>query len=162
MTTSPHSLSKRAQTVQDTLLKKGLTFKVIELSASTRTAQEAAATIGCHVAQIVKSIIFRIHGTDKPILVLASGINRINEKTIEKEIGGKIEKADASFTREVTGFAIGGIPPIGHIQCIETFIDDDLLQLNELWAAAGTPHAVFSLHSSDFISLTGGKVISIK
>ncbi len=156
------SLSKSAQSIQDFLSKKGLTLKVIELSDSTRTAQEAANTIGCEVAQIVKSLLFRTKETHKPILVLASGANRVNEKALEALLGQKIEKADAEFTKQVTGFAIGGVPPVGHVQQIETFIDEDLLIHKEIWAAAGTPYAVFSLNSEDLKNLTSGKVISIK
>lgn len=162
MTNTNDSLSKSAQRVQSALSQKGLEFKVIELPSSTRTATEAAATIGCEVAEIIKSLVFRTKETNKPILVLASGINRVNEKSIEKEIGEKISKADADFTREVTGFAIGGVPPVGHQQPIITFIDEDLIKLNELWAAAGTPNAVFNLHSQDLVKLTHGKIISIK
>lgn len=162
MSTTQDSLSKNAQTVQNVLNQKGLDFKVVELSASTRTANDAAATIGCQVGQIVKSILFVTHHTRKPILVLASGINRINEKAIEKEIGAKIIKADADFTKDITGFPIGGIPPVGHKQVIDTFIDEDLLQFDELWAAAGTANAVFKLRSADLKNLTDGKVISIK
>lgn len=159
----PHtSLSKNAQVVQNTLNQKGLEFNVVELSASTRTANEAAATIGCSVGQIIKSIVFVTHSTRKPILVLASGKNRINEKAIEKEIGMKIVKADANFTKDITGFPIGGVPPVGHKQIIDTFIDEDLLQFEELWAAAGTPNAVFRLCSADLNQITNGKIISIQ
>lgn len=156
------SLSKSAQTVQNALMQKGLEFKVIELSESTRTANDAANTIGCEVAQIVKSLLFKTKDTHKPILILASGINRVNEKIIESYVGEKILKADAEFTRDTTGFAIGGVPPVGHKQIIDTFIDEDLLQHEEIWAAAGTPNAVFGLHSSDLLKLTNGKVVSIK
>src|SRR5690349_19386712 len=145
------SLSKSAQKVQDILSEKKMDVKVLELPASTRTAEEAAKAIGCEVAQIVKSLIFRTKHTNKPILVLASGINRVNEKLIAKAAGEEITKADADFTREVTGFAIGGIPPVGHKLKIETFIDEDLLKFKELWAAAGTPHAVFSINSADIV-----------
>lgn len=155
------TLSKSAQAVQNVLAQKGLQFKVVELSASTRTAQEAAQTIGCEVAQIVKSLVFYTKQTNKPILILASGINRVNEKMIEEVIGEKIARADADFVREVTGFAIGGIPPIGHKQKLDTFIDKALLNYKELWAAAGTPNAVFKLESSDLESLTGGKIIAV-
>ena len=155
-------LSKSAQSVQNVLTNKGFVkFKVVELLASTRTAQEAADTIGCEVAQIVKSLVFRTKKTNRPILILASGINRVNEKFIEKQIGKKITKADAEFTREHTGFAIGGVPPLGHKQSITTFIDEDLLNYEILWAAAGTPNAVFDLHSADLKELTNGIVISI-
>lgn len=156
-------LSKSAQSVQDALSQKGLAFEVVELLSSTRTASDAATTIGCEVAQIVKSLLFRTEKTNQPVLILASGVNRVNEKTIEKLVNEKIVKADADFTREVTGFAIGGVPPVGHRKIINhIFIDEDLLKFNILWAAAGTPNAVFSLHSQDILNLTGGKVVSIK
>jgi Cys-tRNA(Pro) deacylase len=155
-------LSKSAQSVQDALSSHGIETEVIELPASTRTAQEAAQAIGCQVAQITKSLVFRTKNTNRAILVLASGINRVNEKAIAQEVGEEIVKADADFTREVTGFAIGGIPPIGHKQKLETFIDEDLFQYKELWAAAGTPHAVFRLEPADLQTLSQGKVISIK
>ncbi len=162
MTTNEKELPKSAQSVQDALSKKGLQTMVIDFPASTKTANDAAATIGCQVAQIVKSLIFKTKDTNKPILVLTSGINRVNEKTIEAHVGEKITKADADFARETTGFAIGGIPPIGHKQAIETFIDEDLLKFEEVWAAAGTPNASFCLKSSDLQSLTDGKLISVK
>jgi Cys-tRNA(Pro) deacylase len=162
MEATMNDLSKNAQIVQNSLAQKNLNFEVIELSASTRTSEEAAEAIGCNVAQIVKSIIFRIDQTNQPILVLASGINRINERQIAKEISSKIEKADAKFSKEVTGFVIGGIPPVGHKNPIKTLIDQDLLQYKTLWAAAGTPHAVFKLNSSDLLKMTDGRVISIK
>lgn len=155
-------LSKSAQSVQDVLLQHGLEFTVEELSASTRTANDAAASIGCEVAQIIKSLMFRTAKTHKPILILASGVNRVNEKTIATLIGEKIDKADADFTREVTGFAIGGVPPVGHKTKIDTIlIDADLLKYEKLWAAAGTPHAVFCLRSSDIANITGGKFVCI-
>lgn len=154
-------LSKSAQTVQNLLTEKRIQTKVIELPASTRTAAEAAETIGCEVAHIIKSLIFRTKTEKKPILVLASGINRVNEKAISKFLGEKIEKADADFTRDVTGFAIGGIPPVGHKQSIHTLIDEDLLKYETLWAAAGTPHAVFCIEAKDLQALTNGEVISI-
>lgn len=157
----PKTLSKSAQSIQDSLTKKGAHFKVVELPESTRTAAEAAAAIGCKIEQIVKSLIFKTKETNMPILVLASGPNRVDEKMIEAEVGEKISKADADYTREVTGFAIGGIPPMGHKQELRTFIDQDLLKFEELWAAAGTPHAVFSLKPVDLETLTKGKVIAV-
>lgn len=162
METTKDSLSKSAQVVQAELAQRGLALKVIELPSSTRTANEAATAIGCEVAQILKSLIFRTQVTNQPVLVLASGINRVNEVLIEKELGEKIGKADADFTREVTGFAIGGIPPIGHKQKILTLIDEELLNFTELWAAAGTPNAVFALPSQELVKMTDGKVIAIK
>lgn len=156
-------LAKSAQSVQAVLDTKGLECKVIELPNSTRTAQDAASSIGCDIAQIVKSLIFKTKDTNKPVLVLASGPNRVNEKIIESYINEKIIKADADFTREITGFAIGGIPPIGHKQKIDfIFIDEDLLKFESIWAAAGTPNAVFNLQSNDLLALTDGKPVTIK
>lgn len=155
-------LAKSAQSVQEALSNKGLTCKVIELSASARTALVAADAIGCDVAQIVKSLIFKTKTTHLPVLVLASGPTRVNEKMIESHVGEKITKADADFTREITGFAIGGIPPIGHKNTIEhIYIDEDLLKFDEIWAAAGTPNAVFNMKSRDLVELTRGKIVSI-
>jgi Cys-tRNA(Pro) deacylase len=155
------SLSKSAQKIQDILSTKNIKTTVVELAATTRTAQEAADAIGCAVAQILKSLVFQTKETKEPILVLASGINRVNEKLIAQHVGQKIERADADFVREVTGFAIGGIPPIGHAQKIKTFVDQDLFQYDQLWAAAGTPHAVFSLSNQDLKSLTDGIIIQV-
>jgi Cys-tRNA(Pro) deacylase len=155
------TLSKSAQSVQNVLANAGLDLKVIELAASTRTANDAASAIGCDVGQIVKSLVFRTQ-SNQPILVLVSGINRVNEKAIAMLVGEDIFKADADFTREQTGFAIGGIPPIGHRQQLVTLIDENLLNFDTLWAAAGTPNAVFSLNSQDLLKLTQGKVISVK
>lgn len=155
-------LAKSAQNIQDVLKKNGLDCTVIELSSSARTAQEAATALECTVAQIVKSLIFKTEQSGQPVLILASGSNRVDEKIIEKIIGEKIMKADAGFVREVTGYAIGGVPPIGHKETIELlFIDEDLLKFDSLWAAAGTPHAVFNFSSNQLLHLTNGKVIAI-
>ena len=156
------TLTKSAQSVQDALARQNLTCKVSELSGSTRTAQEAATAVNCNVAQITKSLIFKTKESHQPVLILASGANRVNEKTIEAHLGEKITKADAEFVREVTGFAIGGIPPLGHKQTItHIFIDQDLLQFTDVWAAAGTPNALFNITSKDLVSVTNGHVISI-
>lgn len=156
-------LTKSAQSVQDALSNNGLKCMVIELSSSAKTAQDAASSIGCSVAQIVKSLIFKTKQTNKPILILASGSNRVIEKVIESYVGESIVKADANFTRDVTGFAIGGIPPIGHKQVIDLiFIDEDLLKFDSVWAAAGTPNAVFNLLGKDLLAVTKGKVISMR
>jgi prolyl-tRNA editing enzyme YbaK/EbsC (Cys-tRNA(Pro) deacylase) len=120
-------------------------------------------TIGCQVGQIIKSLLFRTRDSQRPVLILASGKNRVSEGAIQKYIGEKIEKADADFTREITGFAIGGIPPLGHKNSISfVYIDEDLLQYEILWAAAGTPYAVFSLPTKDLQTVTGGKIVSVK
>ncbi len=155
-------LSSSAQKVQDALQALGLSLQVIELPDSTRTAVEAAQAIGCQVGQIVKSLVFKGKRSEKPILVIASGSNRVNEKTIESLITEPLGKADADFVRQSTGFVIGGVPPLGHSEALETFIDEDLFQYEEVWAAAGTPHAVFRLKPDDLPRMTGGKIINIK
>lgn len=155
--------SKSAEVVQKALREKGLEFAVLELNASTRTANDAAMTIGCQVGQIVKSLLFRTKETQRPVLVLVSGKNRVREEMIQTYIGEKIAKADADFTREVTGFAIGGVPPLGHKTPLQlVFIDEDLLQYETLWAAAGTPSAVFSLPAKELQKITDGKIVSMK
>ena len=155
-------LSKSAESVQKVLEEKGLACKVVELASSTRTASDAATAIGCSVEQIVKSMLFRTKKTHQPVLILVSGKNRVEEEVIEKLIGEKIEKADADFTREITGFAIGGIPPVGHKQKIEqVLIDEDLLHHETVWAAAGTPFAVFSITPAALIKVYDGQAIVI-
>jgi prolyl-tRNA editing enzyme YbaK/EbsC (Cys-tRNA(Pro) deacylase) len=157
------SLSKSAENVQRALAEKGLKLEVLELEASTRTANDAARTIGCQVRQIVKSLLFRTKETERPIVLLVSGKNRLNEEAIQRNIGEKIIKADANFTREITGFAIGGIPPLGHSNPISlVYIDEELLQYETLWAAAGTPFALFSLPAKDLQKVTGGMILSLK
>jgi Cys-tRNA(Pro) deacylase len=154
-------LSSSAQKVQDALHRLGYSAAVVELPNSTRTAKEAAEAIGCQVAQIVKSLVFRGKHSHKPFLVVASGSNRVNEKRLSALASEPIEKADAEFVRQHTGFAVGGVPPVGHAERLETFIDEDLLQYKEIWAAAGTPHAVFQLTPTDLQTMTGGQVVSI-
>lgn len=159
---SSNNLSKSAEKIQNVLDKFGFKLNVLELSGSTRTSQEAADTIGCSVGQIAKSLIFKGKTSNKPILIVASGINRVNEKTIKKYIGEKIQRPDADFVLEQTGFAIGGIPPIGHKNSLTTLIDEDLMKYEEIWAAAGTPHAVFKLTPQILKDITRGDIICIK
>lgn len=156
------NLKKSAEKVQAVLNELGFELNVVELSDSTRTAQEAADTIGCTVSQIAKSLIFKGKTSQKPILIIASGTNRVNEKAIKEHIGENIGKADADFVLEHTGFAIGGIPPMGHKNPITTLIDEDLMQYDEIWAAAGTPNAVFKLTPKILVELTKGSIICIK
>lgn len=155
------SLSSSALKVQQALIAIGMQLEVIELPDSTRTSLEAAQALGCQVGQIAKSIIFQAIPSQRPILVIASGSNRVNEKVIAALIGEVIGKADADYVRNHTGFVIGGVPPVGHTERLETFIDQDLLQYREIWAAAGTPHAVFRLTPDDLLRMTGGLVIKI-
>jgi prolyl-tRNA editing enzyme YbaK/EbsC (Cys-tRNA(Pro) deacylase) len=154
-------LSSSAQKVQDILETLGFSCYVVELSDSTRTAREAAQAVGCRVEQIVKSLVFKGQRTNTPILVVASGTNRVNEQRLSQLAGEPVEKADADFVRQRTGFVVGGVPPVGHTERLETFIDEDLLQNEEIWAAAGTPHAVFRLTPAELKAMTGGRVVSI-
>lgn len=160
MTDNP--LSPSAQKVQDALAARGFgAIQVVELPDSTRTAAEAAAAIGCTVAQIAKSLIFKGQRSGEAILVIASGTNRVNTETIAVLAGEPIGKADADFVREKTGFVIGGVPPVGHTQPLRTFVDADLRQFDDIWAAAGTPRAVFRLTPGDLEAMTGGQVVPV-
>jgi len=147
--------------VQAALENAGLPLRVVAMPGTTRTAAEAAAGIGCTVAQIAKSILFRGATTGKPILVVASGTNRVNERLVAELAGEPLGKADADFVRSSTGYAIGGVPPVGFPQPIETWIDRDLLQYKEVWAAAGTPFTVFAVDPSTLPMITGGAVVQI-
>jgi Cys-tRNA(Pro) deacylase len=155
-------LSPSAQKVQDALHALGFDLTVIEHAESTRTAQEAADRVGVTLGQIVKSLIFKGKKSGKPILVLTSGANRVDEKRIKAYSGEKIGRADPDFVREVTGFAIGGVPPIAHAQQMETYLDEDLIQYDVIWAAAGTPNAVFGLTPDDLQKMTMGRIANIK
>ncbi len=155
------SLSQSALKVQQALNSYGLQLEVVELPAPTRTSQEAAQAIGCQVGQIAKSIVFKTGTSRRPVLVIASGPNRVNEAVIAELIGETVGKADADFVRQRTGFVIGGVPPIGHAETIQIFIDQDLLRYAEIWAAAGTPQAVFQLTPNDLMQMTRGKVIQV-
>ena len=155
-------LSPSVQKVQEALRALGFSIQVVELESTTRTSADAAQAVGCKVEQIAKSLVFEGKQSQKPILVIASGSNRVNEKRIGELISEPLRKADADFVRQHTGFAIGGVPPVGHLEKLDIFIDEDLLQYGEIWAAAGSPHAVFKLTPSDLIKMTGGRVTSIK
>jgi prolyl-tRNA editing enzyme YbaK/EbsC (Cys-tRNA(Pro) deacylase) len=156
------TLSPSAQKIQDQLRSLGYEYTVIEHAESTRTAQEAADRAGCDLGQIVKSLIFKGKESGKPILVLTSGANRVDEKRISEYAGEPIGRADADFVRAVTGFAIGGVPPVGHLQPMETYLDEDFLQYPTVWAAAGTPNAIFELQTGDLQKMTNGKVVRVK
>ena len=158
----PNALSPSAQKIQDLLTSLGYAYTVIEHTESTRTAQEAADRAGCELGQIVKSLIFKGKASGKPILVLTSGANRVDEKRISEYTGEPIGRADADFVRSVTGYAIGGVPPIGHAQKMETYLDEDFLPYQTIWAAAGTPNAIFELKTDDLQKMTGGRVVQVK
>jgi prolyl-tRNA editing enzyme YbaK/EbsC (Cys-tRNA(Pro) deacylase) len=156
-----HALSPNAQRVQAALASASLQCSVQELPASTRTAQEAAAAVGCAVAQIAKSLVFRGKVTGTPYLVIASGANRVNEQRLSEWVSEPVEMPEAGFVRSVTGFPIGGVPPLGHDQPLRTFIDQAFLAYDAIWAAAGTPNAVFQIRPDDLIRATGGEVVSL-
>lgn len=147
-------LSPSAQKVQDTLAALGFAAQVVEHAQATRTSAEAAQVVGCQVGQIAKTVVFKGRASGRAILVIASGANRVDEKKLRDLAGEKVEKPDADFVRAQTGFVIGGVPPLGHSQPLPTFIDEDLLQYDTIWAAAGTPNAVFPLSPADLLRLT--------
>lgn len=155
-------LSPSAQKVQDTLNALGYSFTVTESEIPTKTAEQAAAFAGCLLGQIVKSLIFRGTESGKPILVLTSGANRVDEKRLSDYAGEPIGRADPDFARAVTGFAIGGVPPVGHLQKVETYLDEDLMQYDTIWAAAGTPNSLFELTPTALEEMTGGKIARVK
>jgi len=155
------NLSPSAQRIQLAIRELGLNCEVIELPGSTRTASEAAEAVGCNLGQIIKSLVFASVTSHQPVLVLVSGANRVNEQRLSAVFGESVIKADGDFVRVQTGFAIGGVPPLGHIQPIRTFIDADLMAFDEVWAAAGTPHALFSLTPAELLVMTHGEVVNI-
>ena len=155
-------LKSSAQRVQEAFQDLGLTCEVVQMRKTTRTAEDAARAVGCEVGQIVKSLVFKGKQSQRPFLVVASGANHVNEKRLGRQISEPVKMANADFVREMTGFAIGGVPPLGHRHPITIFIDEDLLAYKEIWAAAGTPHAVVKLTPDELKMVTNGTVISVK
>jgi prolyl-tRNA editing enzyme YbaK/EbsC (Cys-tRNA(Pro) deacylase) len=151
-----------AQRVQNALQELGYTGQVRELEASTRTAVEAAQAAGCEVGQIVKSLVFQVEPGGAPVLVLVSGANRVHEKHLGHLLGGTLARPDAEFVREISGFAIGGIPPVGHKNPLKTLLDEDLLQYEVVWAAAGTPNAIFPIKPQELLRMSGAQVVTVK
>jgi prolyl-tRNA editing enzyme YbaK/EbsC (Cys-tRNA(Pro) deacylase) len=134
----------------------------VEHNQSTRTSAEAADAIGCTVAQIAKSLVFSTHNSHKAVLVIASGINRVNTKIVGQALGEPLDRANPDFVHQTTGYAIGGVPPVAHAQPVTTFIDEDLLQYEFIWAAAGAPTAVFKLTPAELVHMTNGRVLAVK
>ncbi len=151
-------LKPSAQRVQDALAARGLDIQVQELTATARSAAEAAAAVGCQVGQIAKSLVFRGRSSGRAVLIIASGANRVDLPRVEELLGEGLDKADADFVRAETGFAIGGIPPLGHDRPLTTVVDQDLLQYQTIWAAAGHPNAVFPATPAQLVAMTGGRV----
>ncbi len=154
-------LKASAQKVQDALRAAGFENTVVELPDSARTAAEAAAAVGCQVGQIVKSLLFRAAESGRAVLVVASGSHRVDEQAVAAVIGEAIGRATPEFVREQTGFAIGGVPPIGHARPVVAVVDEALLAHERIWAAAGHPHAVFALTPDELVRMTGGKVARV-
>lgn len=148
--------------VRAALAERGVSLAFVELEATARSARDAAAALGCQVEQIVKSLVFRGADTGSPVLVLASGPNRVSEERISVLLDEPIEKADAAFVREKAGFAIGGVPPLGHTEAPVTFLDEDLLEQDEVWAAAGHTHVVFGLDPEELRRITTARAIRVK
>jgi prolyl-tRNA editing enzyme YbaK/EbsC (Cys-tRNA(Pro) deacylase) len=140
----------------------GLPVDIVEMPHSTRTAEEAAAACSCSVAQIVKSLIFRKAETGAPVLLLVSGQNRVDQTAIAGEIGEPLERMDAQAVRALTGFAIGGVAPLGSLTPLATFMDADLLAFGTIWAAAGAPHAVFATEPRALAEATGARIIAVR
>lgn len=155
-------LSAAAQRVQDALNALGVACQVVELPESTHSAAEAAQAIGCRVEQIAKSLVFRGRSTNQPILAIVSGGNRVDEEKLAVLVAEPVAKANADYVRQRTGYAIGGVPPVGHVQSLTCVVDEDLLQYEQIWAAAGTPRAVFRLTPADLQRITDGRVVSVK
>jgi prolyl-tRNA editing enzyme YbaK/EbsC (Cys-tRNA(Pro) deacylase) len=148
--------------VRETLEELGFEPPIVELERTARSAAEAADALGVRVEQIVKSLVFRGTQTGSPVLVLAGGANRVKESRISDLVAEPVEMADAGYVREKTGFSIGGVPPVGHAEQPATFVDEDLLREEEVWAAAGHTHVVFGLGPGELVSITGGRVVAVK
>ncbi|MGD9868976.1 MAG: YbaK/EbsC family protein [Hyphomicrobiales bacterium] len=141
--------------------KCGLDINIQVMGESTRTAVEAAAACGCSVGQIVKSLVFRGVRSGKPYLLLVSGSNRVDEKGVAATLGEPLERPDAAFVREVTGYAIGGVPPLAHAMALAAYMDKDLLQYDVVWAAAGTPRSIFPAKPSELAKAANANVIRV-
>lgn len=155
-------LSPSAQRVQSALTMSGLDCVVIEYAQAARTAMEAAQVLGCELGQITKSLIFRGVQSGAAVLVLTSGANRVDVDKVAAHIGEPIGKADAAFTRDVTGYAIGGIPPLAHATPVRTLFDEDLLAYDAVYPAGGTPNAMFCVSPRDLLRVTGAAVLNVR
>jgi prolyl-tRNA editing enzyme YbaK/EbsC (Cys-tRNA(Pro) deacylase) len=158
---SDEILSASARRVQAALDGMGLSLQVVELPASTRTAAEAAAAVGAQVGQIAKSLVLRGETSGRPYLIITSGGNRLDLKRASVLAGEPVAMAKADFVRDQTGFAIGGVPPLGHTQPIRTWVDRDLLAFDDIWAAAGTPRAVFRLSAELLLRVSSGEAADV-
>ena len=147
----------RVQAALDVL---GVARAGVELAVEARTSQQAADAVGVRVEQIAKSLVFTVHGA--PVMVVASGINRVDERKLGLLAGGQVRRADADTVKRATGYAIGGVPPLGHETALPTWVDEDLLRLDLIYAAAGVPECVFPLTPDELLRATGGQVADLK
>ena len=147
---------------QKLLLDAGLATQVVEFDQPTRTCAEAAAAIGCSAAEIAKSVVFRGKGSGQAVVVVASGDNRVCETKVAQLVGEKLGRADADFVRQATGYAIGGVSPVGHAKPLKLLLDADLQRFATVWAAAGTPYSVFPLSPAQLLGLTGADWHDVK
>ncbi len=157
-------LSAAAARVQQALAAAGLDCVITEHATAARTSAEAAATLGCGIAEIAKSLVFRAtetNGRDDVVLVIASGANRVDEAKLAALCGATIGKADAAAVREATGYAIGGIPPFAHARRLRAFVDRDLLAFERVYAAGGTPNAMFPIRPADLVRVSGGIIADV-
>ena len=159
--TSSRALSASAQKVQDAIAAGGFGSRVFELEVPVRTSADAAREVGCEVAQIAKSLIFRGATSGRAVFVIASGANRVDETKVAELIGEPIVRAEPAFVRDVTGYAIGGIPPLGHAQPLEPLVDEALLTLDRVWAAAGHPNALFETTPAELVAMSRGRVAKV-
>lgn len=156
------ALKPAAQRVADAANAAGLDITITTHAKSTRTAEEAAKACGCNIGQIVKSLVFQGNTSGAPILLLVSGANRVNEKAVAVDIGEALKRPDAAYVRDITGYAIGGIPPLGHASPMKTYIDKDLLAYPLVWAAAGTPESVFAVDPRQLAIAVGATTLSVR
>ena len=156
----PPPLSPSAQRVQAALGAAGLAARIVEYDVPARTSAEAAAVLGCTVGQIAKSLVFRA-ASGAPVLVIASGAHRVDEAKVAALANEPIGKADAAFVRAATGYAIGGIPPLAHAQQMRTFVDRNLAQYATVYAAGGTPHAMFPIAPADLVRVCAGTLADV-
>lgn len=153
--------SEGRQRVLQALENLNFQGRITDLADDAKTAQQAADGLGCKVDQIAKSIVFRLQDQQVPVLVIASGRNRINEKSVGLLLNDTLESVDAKFVKEETGFAIGGVSPVGHKKAVTIIIDEDLFQYETIWAAAGHPKAVFQLTPDQLVRLTNAQVMKV-
>jgi len=161
MTARPAELPASAQRVQDALARLGVDSRVVELPVAARTSQQAADALGIEAGRIAKSLVFRAGHSSRAVLVIAAGDRRVDENRVAQALGEPIERATPDFVRQQTGFAIGGVAPVGHPQPLATFVDASLRRFDTVWAAGGTPHCVFPIAPAALLAASGGREIEV-